>query len=265
FLTGAELPFGTRDADRRGQLAEWLTESPWFATAMVNRIWSELVGEGFYPIVDDLGPDREAVAPTAVEALAKRFAASDYNVKWLVRTICATDAYQRQARPRRNASGVPMAASVPQRLRGDQLYNAVLTALEIDETRAGRLTAGIGGNYGVRISPRMIFAQVFGFDPSTDRESVSASIPQALAMMNTPQLNQAVRVSRRSLLGRLMADIEAEDLMIDELYLRCYSREPSTEEREEALSYIASVSRRSEAMEDLLWALLNSAEFTHRR
>ncbi|MEN1682092.1 MAG: DUF1549 domain-containing protein, partial [Planctomycetota bacterium] len=123
FLTGAELPFGTRDADRRGQLAEWLTESPWFATAMVNRMWSELVGEGFYPIVDDLGPDREAVAPSAVDTLAKRFAASDYNVKWLVRTICATDAYQRQARPRRNSSGVPMAASVPQRLRGDQLYN----------------------------------------------------------------------------------------------------------------------------------------------
>ncbi|MEM6331285.1 MAG: DUF1549 domain-containing protein, partial [Planctomycetota bacterium] len=57
FLTGAELSFGTPDAQRRGQLAEWLTDTPWFATAMVNRMWSELVGEGFYEPVDDLGPD----------------------------------------------------------------------------------------------------------------------------------------------------------------------------------------------------------------
>ena len=63
FLTSAELPFGTPDAERRGAVAEWMTENPWFATALVNRMWAELVGEGFYEPIDDIGPDRTAIGP----------------------------------------------------------------------------------------------------------------------------------------------------------------------------------------------------------
>ncbi len=64
FLTSAELPFGTPDAERRGAVARWMTENPWFATAFVNRMWSELVGEGFYEPIDDIGPER---TPSAAE------------------------------------------------------------------------------------------------------------------------------------------------------------------------------------------------------
>ena len=61
FATGQKLPLGTKDADRRGTLAKWITaqENPWFAKAFVNRMWSELCGEGFYEPVDDMGPDRD--------------------------------------------------------------------------------------------------------------------------------------------------------------------------------------------------------------
>lgn len=267
FLTGAELSFGTPDADRRGQLAEWMTESEWFATAFVNRMWSELVGEGFYEPIDDIGPDREPTAPDTVAYLSKQFAKSGHDVKWLLRTICATEAYQREARPRRGPEDTPMLANVPQRLRGDQLFNALLTALSIDEEKTRGLTDRIGraGGYGGGVTPRTIFNAAFGYDPSVQRETVSASIPQALAMMNTPKINQAITASRRTTLSRLMDRIEDDELLIDELYLRTLAREPTAYEREHARSYIASVGRRSEAFEDYLWALLNSAEFVHRK
>ena len=42
-------------------LAKWMTENPWFATAFVNRMWAELVGEGFYEPIDDIGPGSHAV------------------------------------------------------------------------------------------------------------------------------------------------------------------------------------------------------------
>ena len=63
FLTAAELPYGTLDAERRGTLAEWMTENPWFATAFVNRMWAELVGEGFYEPIDDIGPGSHSHRP----------------------------------------------------------------------------------------------------------------------------------------------------------------------------------------------------------
>ena len=60
FLTSAELAPGQRDAQRREQLADWLTDNEWFAIALVNRMWSELVGEGFTSRLTTLDPiDRQ--------------------------------------------------------------------------------------------------------------------------------------------------------------------------------------------------------------
>ena len=128
FLTSAKLPFGSLDADRRGTVAKWMTTNPWFATAFVNRMWGELVGEGFYEPIDDIGPDRTASAPKAVKLLSRGFAESGYDIKWLLATICATEAYQRESRPRREVDGTPFAANVAQPLRSDQLFNALLSA-----------------------------------------------------------------------------------------------------------------------------------------
>src|SRR3954464_1571084 len=158
FLTSATLPFGTPDAERRGTVAEWITANPWFATAMVNRMWGELLGEGFYQPIDDIGPDRKPSAPKAVAALSREFAASGYDIKWLVRTICATDAYQRESRPRREADGTPFVANIAQPLRSDQLFNAILTAVDVDEpkesaNRRGRPPEG-GKPYGLNATVR---------------------------------------------------------------------------------------------------------------
>ncbi|MEX2027239.1 MAG: DUF1549 domain-containing protein, partial [Pirellulaceae bacterium] len=112
FATGDKLPLGTRDADRRGTLAEWITakDNPFFAKALVNRMWSELVGEGFYEPVDDIGPDRQANAPRTLEYLAGQFAASNYDVKWLFQTILETKAYQMPSASRRGPEDPPFQA-----------------------------------------------------------------------------------------------------------------------------------------------------------
>ncbi len=271
FLTGTQLDYGTPDAKRRGTAAQLITESPWFAKAMVNRMWSELVGEGFYEPVDDIGPDREASAPETIDYLAKQFAENGYDLKWLVQVIASTEAYARESRPRRLPDDVPFTANVAQPLRADQLYNSLLSALSISETE--QTPFGFNNNqgakaYGARITPRLIFNTAFGYDPSEPRESVSGSIPQALAMMNTPQLNLAMSsgTSRRpTALGKMLAGIEDDEQLVTELYLKTLSREPTDSELGDALAYGQSVGDRNEATEDLLWALINSSEFSHRR
>ena len=260
FLTSSTVPWGTTDDQRRMQLAAWLTENEWFATAVVNRLWAELLGEGFYPSVDDIGPDREPTAPTAVKLLGEQFQASGYDMKWLIATICQTEAYQRESRPRRELEETPFTANVPQRLRSDQLYNALLSALDSAEQ------APNGQQYlrGRRGSPRGKFGEVFGYDPSIAREEAASSIPQVLALMNSGDVNRAVVQNRLNTLGELLATTPDDDELTTELFLRCLCREPTKKEIGTIRKYVKGASNRREAFEDLAWSLVNSAEFQHR-
>ena len=269
FLTGAEIPFGTSDKERRKTIAEWFTNSEWFATAYVNRMWAELVGEGFYEPIDDIGPDRTPTAPKAIAYLSEQFAKSGHDPKWLYEVICQTDAYQRESRPRRLSTSTPFTANVAQRLRGDQLFNSLLTTLEIEETKMRPIVNATGGRgYRGAFAPRMSFNSAFGFDPSVPRETITGSIPQALALMNTPQMNRAISVGSKrqpTSLGKLIASIEDDRALTSELYLRTVCREPTTEELDYIDAYLPSAGSRAEAYEDLLWTLINSVEYIHRK
>lgn len=269
FLSSAKLPFGTPDAERRGTVAKWMTKNPWFATAFVNRMWGELVGEGFYEPIDDMGPDRKPSAPKTVEYLSQEFQKSGYDIKWLFRTICATEAYRRESRPRREVSETPFTATVAQPLRSDQLFNALLSALDSPEpegsfNRRGRPQAM--GPYGLNASVRQGFEAAFGFDPSDPRESVGGSIPQALALMNGVRINLAVQaIGQETMLGRLLESTDDNEAVVEDLYLRTLSRRPTKVELATALKYCRSTKKREPVFEDLLWALVNSSEFSHRR
>jgi hypothetical protein len=265
FLTSAELPTGSLDVDRRETIAEWLTENKWFTTAAANRMWAELVGEGFYEPVDDIGPDREPRAPDTLKILVQGFRQSGHDVKWLIETICATEAYQRQSRPRGvSDEHVPFAASVPQPLRADQLYNVVLSALDVpDEAPRGPLRKA-GAAYGRQAGRRGQFNLTFGYDPSEPRETITGSIPQTLALMNSSQVSGALN-GNRGVLGGLLKEIQDNEELFVELYLRMLSRQPTDDELARALAYVDEVGNRKAAVEDLAWALVNSAESRHRR
>lgn len=264
FATGDSLPIGTLDADRRGNLAKWITEkeNPYFAKAFVNRMWAELTGEGFYEPVDDIGPDRHATAPKTLDYLAREFAESGYNVKWLFRAITATELYQLPSAPRRGPEDVPMQHNVAQRLRADQVFDNVLLVLEASEPpQRGPQLPGAVGRFG---GPRQRFGASFGYDPSSRRDEVQSSIPQALAMMNDPTIAAALRGTGNTMLARKLAAITDDSALVQELYLRVLSREASQSELTTCLQFVKEVNNRTEAFEDVLWGLVNCAEFLHR-
>jgi hypothetical protein len=264
FITGKQLDHGTTDLERRNVAADWITgkENPWFARAFVNRLWSELTGEGFYEPVDDIGPDREATAPQTLDYLAAQFQANKYDIKWLFRTITATEAYQRVSKSRRNPDEPAFRYNVAQPLRADVLYTQLLKVLGAPDTSTPAGMAG-GPRYALR-DPRFQFNTAFGFDPSIRRDEVTSSIPQALALQNG-QANGAINSRPGSVLDRLLRQNPKDQDALLELYLRCLSREPSQDEVQIALSHIKQSNSRGTAYEDLFWALINSAEFNHRR
>ena len=99
-LDGKPLPPDST-ADRRAYFADWLTapDNPYFARALVNRVWRNFLGRGLVEAEDDL---RQTNPPTNAElfdALAKDFVAHKYDVKHLIRTIMNSATYQRSSQP----------------------------------------------------------------------------------------------------------------------------------------------------------------------
>ncbi len=286
FVTGQKFEFGANDRDRRETLAQWIT-SPgdrYFAEAFVNRMWSELVGHGFIEPVDDMGPDRPAQSPETLKYLADQFVANRHDIKWLFRTIMATDAYQRESRSRTDIAD-PLANSCPQRLRADQLANVLLDSLGVDEatfTRDANRKEGKKGGpdkdgkpvaanaQGGRkkgllgAGPRGQLLQSFGYDPSARRDEVASAIPQALWLMNGGLVSFGTKDAPTTSLGKLLASEPNDESVAAELYLRCLAREPKPAELRVCLEHVASVGR-NEGFEDILWSLLNSTEFLYRK
>ncbi len=262
FLTGQSLSVGATDQQRRQALARWITskQNPWFAKALVNRMWHELVGRGFYEPVDDMGPDREAVAPNTLDLLAQAFIDADYDLKWLVETICLTEAYQQASRNAPPNQDVPFARGCPTRLRPDVLLDSLLQALQVELEPVRSRRRGFNG----LAAARRRFQLTFGFDPSLSQEDVEGSIPQALFLMNSP-ITRAMTARPGSMLEELLRRHPDDADAVEALYLRCLARLPRESEKRKALAYIRRVGDRSEAFEDLLWVLVNSTEFLYRR
>lgn len=265
---GPRLSPGADDLTRREALADYITapSNPWFSRAIVNRIWGELLGRGFYSPIDDIGPERQAIHEDVLELLSREFVANGYSLKWLYRTIMNTDAYQRQLAPAASAEPVPFASATPGRLRADQIYNSLISVLgapqgqpmQFSRETAVLRAAGLDAQ-------KFAFSQLFGFDPSTPQDDVLGTVPQALFLMNSAVIESQVRAAGSSRLSRILTRYPQDEIALEEIYLMTLSRSPTSTELAVNLDYITQVGSRGEAYEDILWSLLNSTEFCSRR
>ena len=265
FLDGKAPGRALGDRERRRSLADSVVSkgNPWFAAAFVNRMWYELMGQAFYPGVDDLGPQREAVFGNVLTRLAGAFRGSDCDIKGLFRVVLNTQTYQRQSRlPASPNEHLLFAASHPTRLRADVLWDSLQNVL-------GNMSAprplGPRGPYAGLRGLEGVFREEFKFDPSSKQEDVEGSISQALLLMNSPALNQRIQARNQNLLGRILTAYPRDEDALRMVYLRALARKPSAREQARCLVYVKKVGKRGEAFEDILWALINSTEFQTKR
>ncbi len=194
----------------------------------------------------------------SLDYLAAQFVDSGYDLKWLFRTILRTEAYQRASQSRSGLGDTQFLANHPKRLRSDQLFNALQFALDIPAL------PGRNSRQGIAVGPREFFARAFGFDPSLPPEEMNGSVAQALQLMNSQIISRLASSNRMGGLGGMLRDLPDNEELIEELYLRCYSRPPTRSETRQALKYVKRSPSRSDGFEDLLWAFINSSEFMHR-
>jgi hypothetical protein len=264
FLDGKATASNLSDHDRRIALANAIVDKNnyWFAGAFINRTWGELMGQSFYQPVDDMGPGKDVVFAPVLVRLAGSFRASGYDIKGLFRAVLNTQAYQRQIRLGESSTQhLHFAASYPKQLNADALWESLSSTLGMapppppDKDRPFPNQRGGEGE----------FKRLFGYDPSLKSDEIEGNIAQALLLMNNPALNQQMSAKGNNVLSRILNANPKDDDALQSLYLRTLARKPTDRELEKCRNYIAKIGNRTEAFEDLMWALVNSTEYQSRR
>jgi hypothetical protein len=267
LLGAAMLPGAVKAGDPRQPLAEWMTarDNPFFAKNIVNRYWAYLIGRGLVEPMDDLRATNPASHPALLDALAKDFVEHGHDLKHLVRTICRSRTYQLavELAPKRDVEGMFFTHRRPRRLPAEVLLDAVNYAAGTEEkfdnmpegTRAIALPDPAIYSY---------FLETFGRPKRTStcecERGVKPDLSQALHLINSEKIQQKVADPKgrlATLLGAKKTDAE----IVEELYLVTLSRLPTARERETVARLLATAPSRQEGLEDLLWALVNCAEF----
>jgi hypothetical protein len=252
------------DGSRRRPLAIWLASSSnsYFAKATVNRVWAQLFGRGIVEPVDDLGTHNPPSHPQLLDELAAWFVESGFDLRQLYRVLANTQAYQLTSQTDESQSQTPpelFAHAAIKNLTAEQLYDALARAtLRRDaESQPGQIANRLDD------AQRQLFVARFRSPVSRPTEFQSG-IPQALTLMNGAAVSNATDLMQSPVLQSLEAPFFTPEQRVEVLFLATLSRPPYTDERESFVEYVAQSTTGDlrRGLSDVLWALLNSAEFT---
>jgi hypothetical protein len=276
-LTGATLAprplFGQArtpgpDDDPREVFADWMLDDGkvFFSRVAVNRVWAELMGRGIVDPVDDLRATNPPSNPALLDCLAAEFRRLKYDQKELLRLITGSYVYGLASAP--SAGNVTdthnFSRHYRQRLEAEVLLDAIGDVTEVRDSYAAMPPEARAVELWThRIDS--LFLDAFGRpdanqDPPCERTG-ETTVVQALHLMNAPSLHRRL-TDDASRVARLASSSQSPEQIVEELYLATYSRLPTNEELLATAEIIRGAStERRQAIEDLLWALLNTPEF----
>ncbi|QDT14535.1 DUF1549 and DUF1553 domain-containing protein [Alienimonas californiensis] len=281
FLGGIQPDFQAderfKGRDRREVLAKWLTseENPYFARNIVNLVWAHFTGRGIVEPVDDVRVSNPPANEALLDALAQRFIESGYDLKGLVRDICASRTYQLATRtnPTNVGDTANFASAKLRRMRAEVLLDSINAVTESPEkfnglplgSRAVEIADGNTSTY---------FLTTFG---RASRETVCScevrvepNLAQALHLLNGNTVHD--KVQRGKVVETLLKGVEGKDgaesvppmepvEVLEEITLRCLARQPTDAEKKALEEALAAGEAPQAVLEDYFWAVLNSREF----
>ena len=266
------------DQDPREAFADWLItpRNPWFARAIVNRVWSWLLGRGIIQEPDDIRPDNPPANPELLALLERELIANRYDLKQIYRSILKSKTYQLACVPKTSdpRAEVNFACYPVRRLEAEVLIDALDQITGTTESYSSPIPEPFTfipeSQRAIALADASIsspFLELFGRSPrDTGLESERNNRPttaQQLHLLNSSHIQRKLEAS-----ATLRALLQVKDRprdVVDRLYLTILSRFPTDDE----LKIVADYRQQSNGQGrriglDLAWALINSAEFQYR-
>ena len=149
---------------------------------------------------------------------------------------------------------------VPRRLTAEQLFDAIMVAAGSPVTLPG-VPAGFRATQLPDPNIQIGFLDMFGRPPREIpcecERSPDVSLAQTLNLINGPTIADAI-VHPQGRIARTIAAKADDKTLIEEVYLSVINRPPTPDELQKSLAYFTTVETKSEAAQDLMWALMNS-------
>jgi len=265
---GDFLPQDTKDG--RGVFADWLTDrnNPYFAKAMVNRLWKTLMGRGLVEPVDDFRSTNPATHPALLNQLAEDFIEHGYDIRHTLKIIAMSSTYARSSIPvagneadHRFYSHMvhkPLAPEVLADAISDVLGIAVQYGKEAPGTRAVELRDG-----AIRSDALDILGRCDRTKSCEGTPSPIGPLAQKLHLFNGELLNSRLG-AQHGRLDKLIKSNNTPMEIVHEFYQAAMNRQPNKQEVA-FLSQLfddkqSSVQQR-DALEDIVWSILTCKEF----
>jgi hypothetical protein len=260
--------------DPRVKLAEWMTaaDNPYFARSFVNRVWAHYFGVGLVNPVDDFSLANPPTNARLLNALAAEFAEGGFDVRKLERSILVSRTYQLSylTNDTNKFDKNNFSHSYVRPLMAEQVVDVLNSGLGTDERFTGQDEAPAGtkmievGSSRLQ-NPNLAYAlRIFGRPPRTtacDCERASdPALPQTLFRM-TDQSVLAKFTDPNGRVAQLAKAKLTDEELVDEMFLATLTRFPRADEKATALQHLKTTKNRTEAITDILWALVNTREF----
>jgi hypothetical protein len=292
FLDGDPKAAWDAEGSSREALANWMTaaDNAYFARAAVNRIWAHFFGTGIVDPIDDFDESNPASHPQLLDSLATEFARQKYDLKFLIRVICASRPYQLSSlqTDSHQADRRLFARAPVKGLTASELAASLVQAVGEFDGAEGMGMQADRPDYGANASPlRAMVGELFKND-NAEPVDIEATILQALGLMNSNAIDQSTAPGRGNTLSAVLETPFLDTAgRIETLYLATLNRRPTPQESARLVKYVESGGTHSTskpkmknvfnqmittdktktrgdkdvALGDVFWALLNSSEF----
>ncbi len=258
-------PFLSPEADYRTELATWMTsgDNAYFGKALVNRVWSHLLGRGLVQPVDDLRVTNPATHPELLDWLTQDFVDHGFQLRHVIQRICQSDVYARgTAKDSDHSATVEFYTSAIRKPMSPEVFmDAVadvtgVAAPDQGDDRAISFAGLMSASERLDLLGRCIDACESSTVERTD-------LAVQLQLLNGAVLNDRLSSEDGTVMNAVKSGQSAE-LLINDFYLRALSRTPGEAEmifwRNQFPEDVSS-SRFAAVAQDFVWSLLNSDEF----
>ncbi|MEC5129328.1 DUF1549 domain-containing protein [Verrucomicrobiales bacterium BCK34] len=267
---GGDMP-DVAGKDRRRVLADWLAspDNPYFARNIVNIVWSHFMGVGIIDPVDDVRVSNPASNPELLTALADKFQGEyNYDFRQLVRDICNSATYQRttQANPSNEDDLKNFAKARVRRQRAEVMLDTITQVTDTKNkfkglplgSRAVQIADGQTTDYFLTTFGRATRETVCSCEVTMD-----PSLSQALHLLNGVTVTD--KIEKGGAVKAMLAEGKTPEQIIEEIYIRSFSRVPTKEEMTQLMSQVKAVGddakQKELVLNDVFWAVLNSKEY----